>query len=94
MGVPPTPHTPTEVVRVVHLVVGMRSLWPARRHQDGREGTKHGGRFAGADSMTKVFICRTDANGGALQIKLAQKWRSGGCTGRVAVCATALISAD
>jgi hypothetical protein len=30
MGVPPTPHTPTEVVRVVHLVVGMRSLWPAR----------------------------------------------------------------
>ena len=34
--------------------------------------------------MTKVFICRTDANGGALvvQIKLAQKWRSGGRKGR------------
>jgi hypothetical protein len=50
----------------------------------------------GTKARAKVFICRTDANEGApvVQIKLAQKWRSGGCTARVAVCATALISAD
>jgi hypothetical protein len=50
----------------------------------------------GTKARAKVFICRTDANGGALvaQMELTQKWRSGGCTGRVAVCATALISAD